>query len=109
MFVVNTLSQYMVEPRHVHLMEEKNILRYLKGIVDYGLRYVSYHEIRLQGYADSDWVGSVADRKSTLGCCFSLGSTMISWLSGKKTSVALSTTEAEYIATCSTSSEVVWL
>jgi hypothetical protein len=34
---------------------------------------------------------------------------MISWLSGKKTSVALSTTKAEYITTCSSSSEVVWL
>jgi hypothetical protein len=108
-FAVNTLSQYMVEPRRVHLMVEKHILRYLKGTVDYGLRYVSDREIRLQGYANSDWAGSVADRKSTLGCCFSLGSTMISWLNRKQTSVALSTAEAEYIAACSTSSEVVWL
>ena len=53
--------------------------------------------------------GSVIDRKSTLGCCFNLGSTMIAWLSRKQTSVALSTTEVEYIATCSTCSEVVWL
>jgi hypothetical protein len=79
-FAVNTLSQYMVEPRRVHLMAEKHVLRYLKGTIDYGLRYVLDREIRLQGYADSDWVGSVADRKSTSGCCFSLGSTMISWL-----------------------------
>jgi hypothetical protein len=108
-FAVNTLSQYMVEPRSVHLIAEKHVLRYLKGTVDYGLRYVSDREIRLQGYADSDWAGSVADRKSTSGCCFSLGSTMISWLNRKQTSVALSTTEAEYIAACSASSEVVWL
>jgi hypothetical protein len=85
------------------------VLRYLKGTVDYGLRYDVDCEIRLHGYTDSDWVGSVADRKSTSGCCFSLGSGMISWFSRKQSSVALSTAEAEYIAACSASSEAVWL
>jgi hypothetical protein len=108
-FAVNTLSQYMVEPRRVHLVAAKHVLRYLKGTIDYGLRYVSDHKISLQGYTDSDWAGSVTDRKSTSGCCFSLGSAMISWFSRKQTSVALSTTEAEYIAACSASSEAVWL
>ena len=36
-FTVNTLSQYMVEPRHVHLIAAKHVLRYLKGTLDYGL------------------------------------------------------------------------
>ena len=36
-FVVNTLSQYMVEPRHVHLIASKHVLKYLKGTIDYGL------------------------------------------------------------------------
>jgi hypothetical protein len=73
-FVVNTLSQYMVEPRHVHLIATKHVMRYLKGTIDYGLRYILDREIRLQGYTDSDWAGSVTDRKSTSRCCFSLGS-----------------------------------
>ena len=34
---------------------------------------------------------------------------MISWFSRKHTNIALSTTEAEYIATCSVCSEAVWL
>jgi hypothetical protein len=108
-FAVNTLSQYMVEPRCVHLMAEKHVMRYLKGTIDCGLIYVSNFEIRLQGYIDSDWVGSVIDRKNTSRCCFSLGSTMISWLSRKQASMALSTTEAEYIAACSANCKVVWL
>jgi hypothetical protein len=108
-FAGNTLSQYMVESRRVHLVATKHVLRYLKGTMDYGLRYDVDCEIRLHGYTDSDWAGSVADQKSTSGCCFSLGSGMISWFSRKKSSVALSTTEAEYIAMCSTSSEAVWL
>ena len=76
-FVVNTLSQYMVNPRHIHLVGEKHVMRYLKGTLDYGLRYVSDGEIRLHGFTDSDWAGSAKDRKSTSRCCFSLGSGMI--------------------------------
>jgi hypothetical protein len=85
------------------------VFRYLKGIIDYGLRHVLDREIRLQGYDDSDWADSVTDRKSTSGFCFSMGSAVIAWFNRKQTSVALSMDEIEYITTCSTSSEVVWL
>ena len=90
-FVVNTLSRYMAEPRHVQLMAAKHVLRYLKGTLDYGLRYASDGEIRLHGFTDSDWARNAKDKKSTSGCCFSLGSCMISWFSKKKSSIALST------------------
>jgi hypothetical protein len=53
--------------------------------------------MRLQGYDDSHWARSAIDGKSTSGCCFSLGPAMVFWCSRKQTSVALSTTEAEYI------------
>jgi hypothetical protein len=68
----------MVEPRHVHWMAAKHMLRYVRGTIGYGLRYVSGGDVKLQGYTDFDWAGSAADRKSTSGCCFSLGSCMIS-------------------------------
>jgi hypothetical protein len=77
-FVVNTLSQYMVEPRHVHLITTKHVMRYLKGTIEYGIKYDADCEFILQGYSNSDWASSVTDRKSTSGCCFSLGSCMIS-------------------------------
>ena len=38
-FAVNTLSQFLTNPSHVHLIAENHILRYLKGTVDYGLKY----------------------------------------------------------------------
>ena len=38
-FAVNTLSQFLTYPRHVHLLAAKHILRYLRGIVDYGIKY----------------------------------------------------------------------
>jgi len=64
-FAMNTLSQYMVEPRHVHLVATKHVLSYLHGTVEYGLKYVSDSEVKLQGYTDSDWAGRAVDRKST--------------------------------------------
>jgi hypothetical protein len=84
-------------------------MRYLKGTLYCGLNYDGDHDFTLSGYTDSDWVGSVSDRKSTLGCCFSLGSIMISWKSRKQSDIALNTMEAEYIVACSASCEAIWL
>jgi hypothetical protein len=66
-----------------HLIAVKHVMRYLKGTMDYGLKYVADSEISLLGYSDSDWDDIVANRKSTLGCCFTLGSGMISWINKK--------------------------
>jgi hypothetical protein len=59
---VNALSQHMVEPRHVHWLTTKHMLRYLRGTIGYGLRYALDGDVKLQGYTDSDWAGSVVDR-----------------------------------------------
>ena len=87
----------------------KHILRYLRGTVDYGLKYEASQKINLEGYVDSDWAGSAIDKKSTSGCCFSMGLGVISWFSRKQSCVALSIVEAEYVASCSVSYEPVWL
>ena len=54
-FAVNTLSQYLTHLRSVHLIVAKHILRYLKGTIDYGLKYDVNQKINLEGYVDSDW------------------------------------------------------
>ena len=38
-FAVNTLSQFLIDLRHVHLIATKHILRYMRGTIDYGLKY----------------------------------------------------------------------
>ena len=38
-FAVNPLSQFLTDPRHVHLIAAKHMLRYLKDTMDYGLKY----------------------------------------------------------------------
>jgi hypothetical protein len=108
-FAVNTLSQFMVEPRRVHWVAAKHVLRYLCGTVDYGMDYHRGDGVRLVGYTDSDWAGCVSDRKITSGCCFGLGSAVVSWFSRKQKSVALSSAEAEYMAASQASCEALWL
>ena len=61
-FAVNTLNQFMVEPRRVHWIAAKHVLRYLKGTVEYGLKYRPDHEVNLESYTDADWTDSVTDR-----------------------------------------------
>jgi hypothetical protein len=78
-FSVNTLSQFLVEPRRVHLVAAKHVMRYLKGTIDCGLSYDGDHDFTLSGYTDANWAESVSDRKNTSGCCFNLGSAMILW------------------------------
>eukprot|EP00253_Pinus_taeda_P004118 PITA_04118 len=97
------VSSYLVEP---HWIDAKNLLRCLRGRITYGLRYTAGN-VRLLGYTDVDWAGNVEDRKSTSGCCSSLGSASISWMSRKQKLMAFSTAEAEYIAASMASCEVV--
>jgi hypothetical protein len=99
----------MVEPRRVHLIATKHVLRYIAGSVEYGLDYVRGDGVRLIGYTDSDWAGCAVDMKSTSGCCFGLGSAVVSWFNRKQKSVALSSAEAEYMAASQANCEAIWL
>ena len=98
-----------MDPRQVHLIAVKHVLRYLKGTVDYGLKYDTNQKINLHGYVDSYWEGSATNRKRTSCFCFSLGLGMIFFFSRNKSCVVLSKTEEEYVATCSAICEEVWL
>jgi hypothetical protein len=108
-FAMNMLRQFQVEPRQEHWVDAKHILRYLRGTIMYGLRYASNSEIKLHGFTDSDWAGSVEYRKSNFGLCFSLGSAIISWASRKHKSFSLNTIEAKYIAASDACTEEMWL
>ena len=98
----------MCEPKEIHLVAVKHIMRYLQGTLNLGLKYEKV-VLDLHGFTNLDWGVSVKDKKSTSGCCFSLGSTMIFWICRKQSSIAQSSIEAEYIAAAMASREVVWL
>jgi hypothetical protein len=71
------------QPKHIDWIDAKHLLRYLQGTIGYVLRYATNVDLSLEAYADVDWAGSEVERKSTSGCCFTLGSFMVSWCSRK--------------------------
>ena len=79
--------------RHVHLIAAKHVLSYMKGIVEYGIKYEANQNINLEVYVDSYWESSAIDQKSTLRCFFSMRSGVISWFSKKQSCMVLSTTK----------------
>ena len=87
----------------------KRIFRYLVGTQDIGLWYPAKCSLDLVAYTDLDFVGSRLDRKSTSGYCQFLVGCLVSWASKKQHSVALSTTEAEYVAAGSCTAQVLWI
>jgi len=108
-YAVNTLSQFMVEPKRAHWAATKHVLRYIQGTVEHGLLYTRGSDIRLSGFTDVDLAGSSVDWKSTTGYCFNIGSGMTSWYSRKQKSMAPSSDEAEYMAASTVSCESIWL
>ncbi|XP_028765324.1 uncharacterized protein LOC114723298 [Neltuma alba] len=108
-YSVGVISQFMQEPRVPHLEAAKRILRYIKGSLEYGLLYKKNTKFVLEGFTDADWAGDTNDRHSTSGYCFNVGSAAVSWCSKKQDIVALSSTEAEYVAATMAAQECVWL
>jgi hypothetical protein len=90
-------------------MAIKRILRYLVHSPNLGLWYPKGSTFDLLGYSDSDYAGCRLDRKSTTGTYQFLGRSLVSWSSKKQNSVALSTTEAEYVAAGACCAQLLWM
>ena len=71
------------------------LVRYLKVLY---MVTRNEHSLDIQGYVDSEWAGDVDRRRSTSAYVFTLFGGAISWMSKRQVVVALSTTEAEYMA-----------
>eukprot|EP00253_Pinus_taeda_P005882 PITA_05882 len=102
-----------VKTREEHWTAVKRVFRYLCGTSDYGLCYQGRpgldRVLDIRGFVDADWAGDLDQRRSTSGYVFNLFGGAVSWMSKKQSVVALSTTEAEYMAATHASKEAVWL
>ena len=114
-FSINHLAQFMQDPTPAHWLGVKRIFRYLRGTSKQRLVYSSPPSAspslhQLTGWSDADWAGDIDTRRSTSGYIFQLDSScLLSWQSRKQTIVALSSTEAEYIAAATATKELLWL
>ena len=109
MFSVCLCARFQSSPKESHLIAVKRILRYLRGSPNLGLWFPRNISFDLIGFSDADYAGSKIDRKSTSGTCQFLGPCLVSWSSRKQNSVAISTTEAEYVAAGSCCAQILWM
>ncbi|CAM8895916.1 unnamed protein product [Rhodiola kirilowii] len=108
---VSLVSRHMANPGRSHWQVVKWMLRYIKGTLDKGLLFGGDQltsEI-VEGFVYSDYAGSVDIRKSQTGLVFTVFGTVVSWKANLQKVVALSTTEAEFIAITEAVKEALWL
>ncbi|CAM8959013.1 unnamed protein product [Rhodiola kirilowii] len=108
---VSLVCRHMANPGRSHWQVVKWLLRYIKGTLDRGLLFGGDQltsEI-VEGFVDSDYAGSVDTRKSQTGLVFMVFGTAVSWKANLQKVVALSTTEAEFMAITEAVKEALWL
>lgn len=110
-YAVGYMGRYQENFNEMHWSALKRILRYLKGTQLLKLKFDNSYkgEDVLVGYVDADWGSNTDDRKSTSGLIYYVYGCPVSWSSKKQTTVATSSSEAEYVALSLATSEGLWL
>jgi len=108
-FAVQTLSQFLQNPRTPHLHALLHTLAYVQGTMNQGILLKGDSHLSLQGYSNSDWDACPSSRRFVTGYLILLGSSPISWKSKKQGPVSRSSSEAEYRAMAQAASEITWL
>ncbi|XP_033513338.2 uncharacterized protein [Nicotiana tomentosiformis] len=105
-FGVQTLSQFMQQPKSSHWEAALRIVRYVKKEPDMGVLMSSEKSNTLSAYCDADWASCPNTRKSVTEFIVKHGNSLISWKSKKQNTVSRSSTKAEYISMAWTVAEL---
>ena len=105
---VGVVSRFLSNPGKQHWEAVKWIFRYLRRTSKLRLSF-GRGKLVLEGYTDVDMAGDLDGRKSTSGYLFTFVGGVVSWQSKLQKCVALSTTEAEYIAVTEAGKELIWI
>ena len=105
---VSTVSRFLSNPGKEHWEAVKWIFKYLRGTSKLCLSFGGSKPV-LEGFTDADMAGDLDGRKSTSGFLFTFAGGAVSWQSKLQKCVALSTTEAEYIAATEAAKEMLWM
>ncbi|GJT78770.1 retrovirus-related pol polyprotein from transposon TNT 1-94 [Tanacetum coccineum] len=108
-FAVCMCARYQASPTKKHLEALKQVFWYIKGSINWGLWYPKDNAMALTTYADADHSGCQDTRRSTSGSAQFFGDKLVSWLSKKHKSTAISTTETEYIGMSGCYAQILWM
>jgi hypothetical protein len=109
-YAIGVLARFSEDPGMQHWNALKHLLRYLKGTMDHKLTYApTASKEPFVVYTDADHGGNPDNGRSTSGYIVKMGTGAISWSSRLQSIVALSTTEAEFVAAVTVGQEIMWL
>ncbi|XP_050916213.1 uncharacterized mitochondrial protein AtMg00810-like [Lathyrus oleraceus] len=108
-YVVQQVCLHMHAPRMEHMLALKRILRYVQGILHFGLDLSPSPITKIISYTDADWGRCSDTRRSTSGYCVFLGDNLISWSSKRQPTLSHSSGEAEYRGVANVVSESCWI
>jgi len=108
-YAISYLSRFNQNPKLTHWKSVKRVLRYLKATINYKLEFSRDQEGSMIGFCDADWAGNLEDRRSVTGYIFKYQNGSISWASKKQPTIAISTTEVEYMSLAAATQEAIWL
>ncbi|KAE8541722.1 hypothetical protein D1P53_001894 [Cryptococcus gattii VGV] len=106
----SVLSRFISKWNESHWLAAKHCLRYIRGTSDLSLVFDAHSSKQVAlGYVDADWGGDLNTRRSTTGYVFKVYGGVVAWKSKRQPTVALSTTEAEYMASADAAKQAIWL
>ena len=98
-YSVGKLASFLSNPSSHHIRALDQVLHYLSCTPSYHLNWwPDGDDIKPLRYTDANHAGNFSNRKSIGGYFFQVSGTVFSWSSKKQSTIATSTTEAEYIA-----------
>lgn len=103
-YAISLLARYQDKPNLSTCKATVYLLKFLLNTKHYEIKFTG-STVSLVAYSDSDWAGDRDSRKSTTGYILYLGNAPITWQSKLQPLVALSSTEAEYLALSTTAQE----
>jgi hypothetical protein len=109
-YAAGVLARTASKWNKTHVHAARHLLRYLRGTSDLCLTFDGTSGKRIAlGYADADWGGCLDTRRSTTGYLFKTFGGPVAWKSKRQATTALSTTEAEYMASAEATRQAIWL
>ncbi|EDR06651.1 retrovirus-related pol polyprotein [Laccaria bicolor S238N-H82] len=108
-YALSVLARFQGNPGPAHWKAMLHLLAYLKGTIGYKITYNRGGSLDPIGFVDADYAGDVDTRRSTSGYVFTIAGGPVSWSAKRQATVALSTTEAEYMALTHAAQQALWM
>lgn len=108
-FAVSNVSRFNDKHNDSHWIAVKRIMRYIKGTIGYRLVYRGDSLTPIHGFVDADWANDPDEHRSFSGYAFLMAGGAVTWSCKRQSTVAVSSTEAEYVAMAYATKEAIWL